>query len=100
MAPVRWRSPYGGAAGRSAGGGRELGVHVLVQAEAEAGAGVAVGTAADEGTPQPAAVVALHVARHVEGACPSFSHVAPRGGLALRRPQSRKKVLKGSGDWT
>lgn len=94
MAPVRCRSPQSSAAGCSAGGGCEVSVHVLVQAEAQARAGVSVGAAANEGAPQPAAVVSLHMARHVEGARPSFSHAAPgRGGLAQRR----LKVLEGSG---
>lgn len=68
VASVSCRSPCGGAAGCG-----EASVRLLVQGEA--GAGVSIGGATQEGAAHPAAVVALHVARHVEGVCPSIPHV-------------------------
>lgn len=73
-APVGRGSPKGGAAGRGARGGRGVGVRLPGWAAGEAGGGIPVGPAAYEGAPHPAAVVALHVARHVEGLRASFPH--------------------------
>lgn len=75
-ASVRCRSMYGNTTGGSASGGCKVSIDLLVQDEAYTCGGISIGSASYEGAPQPAARVTLHMACHMEGACPPFTHVA------------------------
>lgn len=81
MASVRCWSLQGRSSSCSDHGDiSRINIQVLVQTEAEARAGISIWAASYEGASEPAAIVALHVARHVEGVCPFLPHGGPKGG--------------------
>lgn len=86
MASVSCRSLAAGSGGSSGCGGRLVSVLPQVLLHAQAGAGIPIGATSHNGAAQPAAIVTVHVACHVEGARPSFTHDSPLDGPLQMRP--------------